>query len=413
MIYFDNSATSRYKPKKMLDEMVKELSDSANGGRSAHGDALKTAFKISSCRSVLCDYLNANEIIFTKNCTEAINIVLFGILKHGDHVVTTVTEHNAVLRPLFALEKAGVITISVINPDRNLKINPCHVAKTIKENTALVALNAVSNVTGVINDFEKIGRIAAERKVPLLLDAAQALPHVKINMKAQNISYLAGAGHKGLHGPQGTGFLALNKMSDINPLIYGGTGTNSDSVYQPHNLPESLEAGTLNAAGIVGLCESVKWTIKNADKINAKISRLSGRLMFALKNMRNVEVYTPVGVDTGVISFNVKDADSTTVADILDKKYGSPAAEEEVRKIEMSDSISTRHHIHDTASFSHQRKKFARQQIRGHIVDAYRTLQAILCDAALRLHCPRIVHQQTDGIAAFQKNLGKRRHRCK
>ena len=91
----------------------------------------------------------------------------------------------------------------------------------------------------------------------------------------------------------------------------------------------------------------------------------------------------------------------------------SPAAEKEVRKIEMSDSISTRHHIHDTASFSHQRKKFARQQIRGHIVDAYRTLQAILCDAALRLHCPRIVHQQTDGIAAFQKNFGKRRHRCK
>lgn len=157
MIYFDNSATSRYKPKKMLDEMVRELSDSANGGRSAHGDALKTALKISSCRSVLCDYLNANEIIFTKNCTEAINIVLFGILKHGDHVVTTVTEHNAVLRPLFALEKAGVITLSVINPDRNLKINPCHVAKTIKENTALVALNAVSNVTGVINDFEKSG----------------------------------------------------------------------------------------------------------------------------------------------------------------------------------------------------------------------------------------------------------------
>ena len=261
-------------------------------------------------------------VVPSGNYDAEVNIVLFGILKHGDHVVTTVTEHNAVLRPLFALEKAGVITISVINPDRNLKINPCHVAKTIKENTALVALNAVSNVTGVINDFEKIGRIAAERKVPLLLDAAQALPHVKINMKAQNISYLAGAGHKGLHGPQGTGFLALNKMSDINPLIYGGTGTNSDSVYQPHNLPESLEAGTLNAAGIVGLCESVKWTIKNADKINAKISRLSGRLMFALKNMRNVEVYTPVGVDTGVISFNVKDADSTTVADILDKKYG-------------------------------------------------------------------------------------------
>ena len=158
MIYFDNSATSRYKPKKMLDEMDET---------EARGlFAPKTALKISSCRSVLCDYLNANEIIFTKNCTEAINIVLFGILKHGDHVVTTVTEHNAVLRPLFALEKAGVITLSVINPDRNLKINPCHVAKTIKENTALVALNAVSNVTGVINDFEKIGRRGKKSPAP-------------------------------------------------------------------------------------------------------------------------------------------------------------------------------------------------------------------------------------------------------
>lgn len=321
MIYFDNSATSKYKPSQCIKAMTKELSDSANGGRSAHDDALRTALKISACRSLLCDYLNANEVVFTKNCTEAINIVVFGLLKQGDHVITTVTEHNAVLRPLFAMEKAKIISLSVINPDNNLKINPNHVAKTIKENTALIALNAVSNVTGVVNDFEKIGKIAVENRIPLLLDAAQALPHLKINMKAQGISYLAGAGHKGLHGPAGTGFLALNRMSDISPLIYGGTGTNSDSVYQPHNLPESLEAGTLNAPGIVGLFESAKWTINNADKINKKISRLSGRLMFALKNMKNVEVYTPVGVDTGVISFNVKNTDSTTVADVLNKKY--------------------------------------------------------------------------------------------
>lgn len=106
MIYFDNSATSDISPKNAR-RMVKDFPDARTGRRSAHGDALKTALKISSCRSVLCDYLNANEIIFTKNCTEAINIVLFGILKHGDHVVTTVTEHNAVLRPLFALEKAA------------------------------------------------------------------------------------------------------------------------------------------------------------------------------------------------------------------------------------------------------------------------------------------------------------------
>lgn len=322
MIYFDNSATSKYKPKSMIKAVLGELVDSANGGRSAHDDALKTALKISACRSLLCDYLNANEVIFTKNCTEAINIVLFGILKQGDHVVTTVTEHNAVLRPLFALEKAKVITLSVINPDKNLKINPVHVQKTIKDNTALIVLNAVSNVTGVANDIDRIGRISADFKIPLLVDSAQALPHMKINMKKQNVAYLAGAGHKGLHGPQGTGFLALNRMSDVNPLIYGGTGTSSDSVYQPHNLPESLEAGTLNGAGIAGLYESVKWTIKNADKINEKIARFSNRLTFALKSMRNVEVYTPVGTVSGVITFNVKGVDSTTVADVLNKKYG-------------------------------------------------------------------------------------------
>lgn len=139
---------------KMLDEMVKELSDSANGGRSAHGDALKTALKISSCRSVLCDYLNANEIIFTKNCTEAINIVLFGILKHGDHVVTTVTEHNAYFAP-FSHWKSGRNHAFRHKSRQKSENKSLPRRKTIKENTALVALNAVSNVTGVINDFEK------------------------------------------------------------------------------------------------------------------------------------------------------------------------------------------------------------------------------------------------------------------
>ena len=140
-------------------------------------------------------------------------------------------------------------------------------------------------------------------------------------MKKQGISYIACAGHKGLHGPQGTGFLALNRLAEITPLIYGGTGTNSDSVYQPHNLPESLEAGTLNAPGIIGLGESVRWTIENIDKITSKIKRLNDRIMFALKTMKNVEVYTPVGTDTGVISFNIKNLDSAETSDILNNKY--------------------------------------------------------------------------------------------
>ena len=277
--------------------------------------------KISDTRTLLCDYFNANEVIFTKNCTEALNIVVHGILKRGDHVITTVTEHNSTLRPLYNLQKNGIIELSVINPDKNLKINPSHVRRMIKNNTALIALNAVSNVTGVENDVGKIGAIAAEFRIPFLVDAAQAVPHVSFDMKKQGISYIACAGHKGLHGPQGTGFLALNRLAEITPLIYGGTGTNSDSVYQPHNLPESLEAGTLNAPGIIGLGESVRWTIENLDKITSKIKRLNDRIMFALKTMKNVEVYTPVGTDTGVISFNIKNLDSAETSDILNKKY--------------------------------------------------------------------------------------------
>lgn len=321
MIYFDNSATSRFKPRQTLKAIRRELLHSANGGRSGHNDAVATAMKISDTRTLLCDYFNANEVIFTKNCTEALNIVVSGILKRGDHVITTVTEHNSTLRPLYNLQKNGIIELSVINPDKNLKINPSHVRRMIKNNTALIALNAVSNVTGVENDVGKIGAIAAEFRIPFLVDAAQAVPHVSFDMKKQGISYIACAGHKGLHGPQGTGFLALNRLAEITPLIYGGTGTNSDSVYQPHNLPESLEAGTLNAPGIIGLGESVRWTIENLDKITSKIKRLNDRIMFALKTMKNVEVYTPVGTDTGVISFNIKNLDSSETSDILNKKY--------------------------------------------------------------------------------------------
>ncbi len=321
MIYFDNAATTRFKPKCVIKAFSSELSNSANGGRSGHKDAVNTALRISKVRETLSSLFSADEIIFTKNCTEALNLAIFSATAKGGHVVTTVNEHNSVLRPLFKLEREKKISLSVVNPDANLAICPEHIARIITPKTVLVAVNAISNVTGAVADINAIGKICAEKGVPFLVDGAQAVPHLKINMKEDNITFLGCAGHKGFHAPQGTGFLAINGEFKMSPLLYGGTGTSSDSVYQPYSLPETLEAGTLNSPGIIALGEGAKWTYKNLDKIREKIEEISSVLLGGLKAMKTLEVYTPDGSLSGVISFNIKGKESTEVGDILSDKY--------------------------------------------------------------------------------------------
>lgn len=322
MIYFDNAATSKFKPKTMIKAVVRELENSANGGRSGHDDAVKTAIAVSDVRTYFSQKFNCNEIIFTKNCTEALNIVIFGTARKGGHVITTVNEHNSTLRPLFKLKKEVVIDLSVVNPDKNLTVSAEHIERLIRPETYLIAVNAVSNVTGAVCDIAAVGAVAQKYGVLLLVDGAQAIPYFDVDMKKLNISYLACAGHKGLHGPQGTGFLAVNDMRELRPLLYGGTGTNSDSVYQPRVLPESLEAGTLNSAGIIGLGEGAKWTYAHLDKIMKKTSEISDEILYGLKKIKNVEVYTPDGAACGVISFNINGMSSAETGDILNSEYG-------------------------------------------------------------------------------------------
>lgn len=321
MIYFDNAATSRYKPKKMIAAMLAELKRSANGGRSGHRDAVETTVKITHARTFFKNLLSAQEVVFTKNCTEAANLALCGTLKKGDHVVTTVNEHNSILRPLFRMEKEGRIKLSIVNPDRNLKISAQHIERVITPDTSLIAVNAVSNVTGAQSDISSIGEVAKKYRALLFVDGAQWLPHDTCDMSAQNIAFLACAGHKGFHGPQGTGFLAINSDAEIRPLITGGTGTNSDSVYPPYTLPEALEAGTLNSAGIIGLHQGALWTAANAQKINEKVHALNEHILYGIKSLSKAEVYTPDGCQSGVISFNIKGASSSEIGDILNERY--------------------------------------------------------------------------------------------
>lgn len=322
MIYLDNAATSRFKPKCMFDAMFCQLGDSANPGRGGHNDSLDCAIKINDTRATLKALVGADDdyhLVFTSGCTEALNLAIFGYLADniGGNVVTTVFEHNSVLRPLNNLLSRKVIDeIRYVSPsDPSQCVTAEDIAKLTDKDTRLIVVNHVSNVTGATADAERIGELAKSLNVPFLVDSAQSLGHKRIDVKNCNISMLAAAGHKGLHGSQGTGFLVFRKDMRIRPIRFGGTGTFSDSLIQPEDAPEGLESGTMNTAGIIGLGASAKWTYDNFEKINSHINYLASQALYGLSKIDKIKVYTKTL--SGVISFNVKDVDSSEVADFL------------------------------------------------------------------------------------------------
>ena len=318
MVYFDNAATSSFKPKGVAEALQYDLAHSANSGRSGHKYALDAAMKIEDCRRFLSAALDAPEqeycVAFTKNCTEALNLGIFGFLRERMRVVTTAFDHNSVLRPLFELEKRGKIELMVVQPSEKGKILPEHLDRAM-ENADFCAVNAVSNVTGARLNLAELSKSAKRYGIVTLVDGAQAVPYADISMKKLGFDMLAAPGHKGLHGPQGTGFLIFRRDLRLQPLLMGGTGTASDSTLQPTEPPEALEAGTLFAGGIAALHEGAKWSFANREKITAHVIRLAAELIEYLKVL-GAEIYTDDPV-TGVVSFNLKGKDSSFVADAL------------------------------------------------------------------------------------------------
>ena len=234
MIYLDNAATSAFKPKGVFEALNYDLSHSANSGRSGHRDALDAAMKIEDCRRFFLSAMNAPEeeycVAFTKNCTEALNLGIFGFLRAGMRVVTTAYDHNSVLRPLFELEKRKKIELMVIRPDESGRILPSHLDSAL-QNADFCAVSLASNVTGARIDLASLSASAQKYGVVTLLDGAQAVPLVKPDFKKHMPDMLALPGHKGLHGPQGSGLLIFRKDLKRQPLLMGGTGTASDSPY--------------------------------------------------------------------------------------------------------------------------------------------------------------------------------------
>ena len=318
MIYLDNAATSRFKPKTVLDALNYDILHSANSGRAGHSDAVEKSLKIAKCREKILQVLGADDnysVIFTKNCTEALNLAIFGAIKGGETVVTSKNEHNSVLRPLYHLARINKIKLKVLEQNNEHKLNLEDIKESAKEADIFV-FGGASNVTGATLDIEEVGKIARDNNVLLIVDAAQSVPYINPSVEANGIAMLACPGHKGLHGVQGTGFLVVRNDIELSPLLFGGTGTHSQELLPSLELPDSFEAGTMFSGGISALFEGVKWTYDRINFIKNHIDRLSKNLILGLTDIV-ASIYTTETV-CGVVSFNLGALDSTFVADILD-----------------------------------------------------------------------------------------------
>ncbi len=320
MIYFDNAATSFFKPQQVKNAVVDSINKfTANPGRSGHNLSIQTAEVVYNVREKIKEFFNAPnyEVVFTKNCTEALNLAIFGVLNKGDHVITTCYEHNSVLRPLEKLKECGVEVTTLFCDVEEL---PNEIAKNIKENTKLIITTACSNVTGQCPDIKTIGEIAKQHNVLYLVDGAQSSGHIKIDLTDANIDLYAFAGHKGLLAITGVGGLIIKNGIKINPFLYGGTGTESANLTQPSEIPEGLEAGTIPTIPIISLGAGIDFLTKNFFKIIKIEQNLTKYLINKAKNLKFLKIYSPVNAKN-VFSFNVKDLDSSLVANILNEQF--------------------------------------------------------------------------------------------
>lgn len=322
MIYLDNVATGGFKPDTVINAVnstIKYLC--ANPGRSGHKLSLTGAEIVNNCRSVLAEFFSCQpeRVIFTKNCTEALNTAIFGLCKKGTHVITTVFEHNSVLRPLYYLEKNKMISLDIIEPKNNLPMETA-ILNAIKKDTSLIVVTSISNVTGEILPIQKIGEICKKYDIKFILDGAQGGGHIDLDVQKNNISALCLAGHKGLYGIMGSGALILGENTNLSPLLFGGTGTDTFSPFQPEYYPERLEAGTLSLPAIASLLEGVQYIKRNFLPFQKRLLYYTDFLISELTKIPLVKVYSSPN-PAGIVAFEIIGKDSNEVATVLDSNY--------------------------------------------------------------------------------------------
>ena len=328
-IYLDNAATSWPKPAAMLQAMNDfNANIGANPGRSGHRLSTDAARVIYDAREGLATLLGIDDpqqLIFSRNATEGLNTILQGLLRPGDHVLTTSMEHNSVMRPLRALVEQGV-ELSVLPCDNAGDLCLDTLAAAIRKNTRLIVMTHASNVTGTILPVAQVSELAHDRGLLLCVDAAQTAGCVPLDVLRDQIDLLAFSGHKSLLGPQGTGGFYIRKglEEQIRPLAYGGTGSRSEFEEHPTFMPDRFEAGTPNTIGIAGLGAGAAYVATmGVSVIRAKEITLTRILMAGLKAIRGVKVYGPPDParKTAVVSFNVGGISPSDLAFQLDERF--------------------------------------------------------------------------------------------
>ena len=326
MLYLDNAATTIQKPQCVIDAMLDAMSQAGNAARGVNSASLCAARIVMEARrelSVFFDFDTPNRVCFTSNATEALNTAIKGFFQQGDHVITTAMEHNSVLRPLFRMQDEGIIRLSIVEADEKGRISFDALEQAVQKETRAIVIQHASNVTGNVNDLERVGEICRRKQVALIVDASQTAGSVPISMKTMNIAVLCFTGHKGLMGPQGTGGLLVREDMDLRPLKEGGSGIHSYDRRQPVDYPEHLEAGTLNTHGIAGLLAAVRYiTEKGAEQIGAHERALARAFYDQIRDIPNVKIYGDFeGERTAVVSINIEGYESGEVSDELMERF--------------------------------------------------------------------------------------------
>ncbi len=330
-IYLDNAATSWPKPEAVytaVDHYQRE--NGAPSGRSGYREAIEANRLVERARQGVARLINAREsqqVVFTASGTDSLNLAIFGVLRPGNHVITTVCDHNSVLRPLREMSDAGVISVTHLPCDGQGFVSPDDVRQAIRPETRLIAIIHGSNVTGAIQPWKEIGELALEYETLLLVDAAQTLGHVPIDISQMHVDLLAAPGHKGLLGPLGTGILFIRPSVEkqLKPLRLGGTGTFSESDIQPETLPDKYEPGNHNLLGLAGLASATDFLqSRSIEAIQSHHTSLLSRLLHGLSTIDGLTVHGPTGVKdrTSVVSFTLKGYDPQELAALLEVSGG-------------------------------------------------------------------------------------------
>ena len=328
MIYLDNAATTLHKPPQVMDAVVRAMTAMGNAARGAHGGALEASRAVYAARVKLAKLFGCprpDHVVFTANSTEALNLAISGILRPGDHVVTTDCEHNSVLRPLYRLEEERGVTLGIVPADRLGRVDYGAFERLVGPQTRAVVCTHASNLTGNVLDLARIGGTAHRQGALLVVDASQTAGAIPIDMEAMHIDVLCFTGHKGLMGPQGTGGLCIRPGVEIAPWKVGGSGVHSYDRHQPQEYPTRLEAGTLNSHGIAGLSAALDFISEvGVAAIEEKERALMDRFYRAVSATEGVTVYGDFSQArrSAIVTLNIRDYDSAAVSDELSESYG-------------------------------------------------------------------------------------------